>query len=173
MGCAKVCCEASPGSLTPPCCLCPGVGVPAAAAKAAAKAAKFGEPAWGAPQCPRQPWCGTDQCRVTLGHIIPHEHGVTPAASPFCPQVLGLEGCQERCPAWAECPESHPVLACPAWCQGWEYLELASFPGQVRALSRPAGGQWWLGMLKATEPHEGVAGRDVGGMESVEHVVWG
>lgn len=32
-----------PGTLTPSCCLCSGVGGPAAAAKAAAKAAKFGE----------------------------------------------------------------------------------------------------------------------------------
>lgn len=55
------------------------------------------------------------------------------------------------------------LVACLAWCQGWEYLELASFPEQVHALSHLSWGQWWLGMLKATKPHEGVAGRDAGG----------
>lgn len=109
-GSVQLCYEASPGSLTPPCSLCPGVGVPAAAAKAAAKAAKFGESAWGAPQSPRQPWCGIDRCRGCWGwaprpgtssHM---STGITPAASPFPPQVPGLE-CQAQYPVWAECPE--------------------------------------------------------------------
>lgn len=81
---------------------CPGVGGPAAA-KAAAKAAKFGELSWGAPQSPASPGVAlTSAGYAGMGtqawHIIPHEHGDHTCCLTPPPQVLGLEGCRVWCP---------------------------------------------------------------------------
>lgn len=93
--------------MTPPRCLCPGVGVPAAAAKAAAKAAKFGESARGAPRS--QPghfwglWCGPDWSGgAGDGHprpgTSPHmSTGVTPLPHPSLCRCWGRRGA--RCGA--------------------------------------------------------------------------